>query len=77
MLGDMIPTRMLKLIIPHEEEATTDVKIRFPVEDISHDHHKSRSWPFGLNRDIREPSVANATKKNRDRRPKMKCKEYQ
>ena len=52
MLGDMIPTRMLKLIIPHEEEATPDVKIRFPVEDISHDHHKSRSWPFGLNRDI-------------------------
>ena len=24
-----------------------------------------------------EPSVANATKKNRDRRPTMKCKEYQ
>ena len=32
-LGDMIPARMQKLTIPHEE-ATTDVQIRFSVGDV-------------------------------------------
>ena len=41
-------------------------------------HGESRSWPFGLNRDIEEASVADdATKKKRNRRPTMKGKEYQ
>ena len=43
MLGEMIPARMQKLRIPHEEEATTDVQIRFPVGDISDDHHQIKS----------------------------------
>ena len=69
MLGDMIPARMQKMIIPHKEEAKTDVQLRFPVGDISDGYHQSRNWSFGLNRDIYEPRVADATKKKRDRRP--------
>ena len=76
MLGEMIPARMQKLRIPHEEEATTDVQIRFPVGDISDDHHQIKSWSFGLNRDIEEACFY-ATKKKRNRRPTMKGKEYQ
>ena len=75
-LGDMIPARMQKLTIPHEE-ATTDVQIRFSVGDVSDGHHQSRSWSFGLNRDIEEASVADATKKKRNRRPTMRGEEYQ
>ena len=39
----MIPARLHKLTIPHEEEATTDAQIKFPVGDISDGHHQSRS----------------------------------
>ena len=72
-----IPARMQKLMIPHEEEATTDAQISFPVGNISDDHYQSRSWSFGLNGDIEEASVADATKKKRNRRPIVKGKEYQ
>ena len=77
MLGHMIPARMQKLMIPHEEKATTDVQIRFSVRDVSDGHHQSRSWSFGLNRDIEEASVADATKKKGNRRPTMRGEEYQ
>ena len=65
----MFPTRMQKLMIPYEEEATADVQIRFPVGDISDGHHQSRHWSFDLRRDIEEASVADATKKMRKRNP--------
>ena len=68
MLVDMIPASMYKLKIPNEEEAATD---------ISDGYHQSRNWSFGLNRDIDEPSITDATKKDRDRRPTMKSKKYQ
>ena len=44
---------------------------------LSDGHHQSRSWSFGLNRDIEEASVADATKKKRNRRPTMRGEEYQ
>ena len=49
-------------------------KIRFPVGDMNDGHHQSRSWSFGLNRDIEEASVVDSTKKKRNRRPTVKAK---
>ena len=77
MLGDIIPARMQKLMISHEENATTDVQIKCPVGDISDGHHQSRNWLFGLNRNIEEASVSDATKTKRNRGPTIKGKEYQ
>ena len=58
---------MQKPTISHNEEATTDVQIKFPVGDIIDGHHKSRCQSLGLNRDTNEPSVANGTKKKSER----------
>lgn len=46
------------------------------MEVKSQFHQQSRNWSLGLNGDINEPSVADTTKKKRDRRPTMKSKEY-
>ena len=42
ILGGMIAVMMQKPTISHNEEATTDVQIKFPVGVIIDGHHKSR-----------------------------------
>ena len=41
ILGSMIAAMMQKPTISHNEEATTDVQIKFPIGDIIDGHHKS------------------------------------
>ena len=72
---------MEKVMIPYEEEATTDVQIIFPDGDISDGYYQTEVGHLKLliilNWDIDELSVIDATRKKKDRRPTNKGKEYQ
>lgn len=69
---------MQKVMIPFEEEATTDVQIIFPDGDINDRYYQTEVGHLKLliilNWDIDELSVTDATRKKKDRRPTNKGK---